>query len=312
MSVDRLVTLTLNPAIDLSAATPKLEPLQKLRCKNMRRDPGGGGINVARVIARLGGKVTAIFPSGGISGKLLEQLLRAEGLSQIAVPTQKETREDVTVLEEATGQQYRFVMPGAALSDTEQGALLEALCDCPADIVVLSGSLPEGVHADVYGQIAETCHARGQRLVVDSSGPALKAALSHGVFLIKPNARELDALSERTLTTEEDLIAAARAVIAQGGAKFVALTLAERGARLISRNSVLRATAPTVTPLSTVGAGDSFTGGFAWALSRKLDLSQCLRYGVAAGTAALLGHGTELARADDVHRLADAIAVEAN
>ncbi len=312
MSANRVVTLTLNPAIDLSAATPRLEPLQKLRCTNMRRDPGGGGINVARVIARLGGAVTAIFPSGGISGKLLEQLLRAEGLSQIAIRTELETREDITIFEEQSGQQYRFVMPGSALSAAEQGTVLDALGGAKAQIVVLSGSLPQETPAAIYGEIAKASRARGQHLIVDSSGAALKAALAAGVFLIKPNARELSALSPGALTSEASLIEAARAIVAGGGAEFVALTLADRGARLIGHNEVLRATAPKVTALSTVGAGDSFTGGFAWALAHKQELAQCLRYGVAAGTAALLGHGTELAKADDVHRLARVIEVRSD
>ena len=312
MTASPIVTLTLNPALDLSAATLRLEPLQKLRCTNVRRDPGGGGINVARVIARLGGKVTTIFPSGGISGKLLEQLLHTEALSQIAVRTELETREDVTVFEEQSGQQYRFVMPGAELSKTEQGAMLDALGRCEAELVVLSGSLPQATPATIYGQIAKASRARGQQLIVDSSGEALKAALAEGVFLIKPNARELAALSPRALTSEASFIEAARAIVAGGGAEFVALTLADRGARLVGRNQILRAAAPAVTPLSTVGAGDSFTGGFAWALSHKQELAQCLRYGVAAGTAALLGHGTELARADDVHRLARDIEVHAD
>ena len=312
MPADSIVTLTLNPALDLSAATPRLEPLQKLRCTDVRRDPGGGGINVARVIARLGGSVTAIFPSGGISGKLLEQLLRAEALSQIAIRTELETREDVTIFEEQSGQQYRFVMPGAALSEAEQGAMLDAFGRCDGEIVVLSGSLPQATPPSIYGQIAKAGRARGQQLIVDSSGAALKAALAEGVFLIKPNARELASLSPQPLNSEDAFIAAARAIVAEGAAEFVALTLADRGARLIGRNQILRATAPAVTPLSTVGAGDSFTAGFAWALAQKQELAQCLRYGVAAGTAALLGHGTELARADDVHRLARGIEVHAD
>ena len=312
MPADRIVTLTLNPAIDLSAATGRLEPLQKLRCTNVRRDPGGGGINVARVIARLDGKVTAIFPSGGISGKLLEQLLRAEGLNQIAIGTELETREDVTIFEEQSGQQYRFVMPGAALSAAEQGAMLDALSRSEAELVVLSGSLPQATPASLYGQIARAVRGRGQQLIVDSSGAALKAALAEGVFLIKPNARELSALSAQPLASEDSFIAAARKIVDAGGAEFVALTLADRGARLIGRSQILRATAPKVTARSTVGAGDSFTGGFAWALAQELDLAQCLRFGVAAGTAAILGHGTELAKADDVHRLARVIDVRAD
>jgi 6-phosphofructokinase 2 len=312
MPPDRIVTLTLNPAIDLSATTSRLEPLQKLRCTDVRRDPGGGGINVARVIARLDGKVTAIFPSGGISGKLLEQLLRAEGLNQIAIATALETREDVTIFEEQSGQQYRFVMPGAALSSAEQGAILDALAQREAELVVLSGSLPQGTPPALYGQIARAVRARGQRLIVDSSDGALKAALAEGVFLIKPNARELSALSAQALTSDAAFTAAARAIVEGGGAEFVALSLGDRGAWLIGRNQILRASAPRVRVRSTVGAGDSFTGGFAWALAQQQDLAQCLRYGVAAGTAAILGHGTQLAQADDVHRLARVIAVHAD
>ena len=147
MLAQHVVTLTMNPALDLSAAVGKVEPIHKLRCTEPRRDPGGGGINVARVLRRLGGDVSAVFPVGGLAGAELEALMQAEGVHAVPVAIAGDTREDVTIMETTSGRQYRFVMPGPTLSAAEQTRCLDALVlpHGGADLVVASGSLPPGV-----------------------------------------------------------------------------------------------------------------------------------------------------------------------
>jgi len=311
MPVCSTVTLTMNPALDVSSEVAAVEPMAKLRCSAPRVDPGGGGINVARVMRRLGEDAACVFPAGGATGQRLVALLRREGVHIVPVAIAEETREDFTVLERRSSQQYRFVMPGPSLSSMELATCLDAMHledICPA-FVVASGSLPPGTPPDFYADIARQAKARGRRLVLDTSGAALKAALGAGVYLVKPNLRELRELSGQPLDDEAAMLAAARAIIAGGGAEVVALSLAEKGARLITHDAAWSALAPAIVPVSTVGAGDSFVGALVHALATGAALPAALRQAVAAGTAALLSHGTELCKAEDMARLLPEIAV---
>lgn len=306
-----IATLTANPSLDLSAEVDAVEPIRKLRCTAARCDPGGGGINVARVIRRLGGDALAVFAAGGMTGRRLEALVQAEGIRIFPVEIAGETREDFTVLEKRSGRQYRFVLPGPMLAPDELSKCVDALSLCgEAEFVVTSGSLPPGAPPDFYVEVAKRAKAAGRKTVVDTSGPALAAVLAEGVYLVKPNARELAELTGKTLGDEAACLAAARDIVGRGGAEIVALSLAEKGARLVTRKDAWRAHAPSVTPVSTVGAGDSFVGALVLALTRGAALPEALRRAVAAGTAALLSEGTELCRAETVERLLPQVGVE--
>lgn len=301
----KIITVTPNPAIDVSTSTERIAPFSKLRCTAARRDPGGGGINVARVIRRLGGDVLAVYPAGGASGRLLSRLLSDEGVPGLEVPAAEETRQDFTVFERATGLQYRFVLPGAELGDPEWQGCLDALggSGAPPGIVVASGSLPPGAPEDFYGRVASAAGALKARTIVDASGPALKAALAAGLYLIKPNLREFEELIGGPLPDRAARIEAARRLIGQGKVELVALTLGDQGALLIGRDRAFLAEGLPVKPASVVGAGDSFTAALAWSLASGRTLEEALAWGVAAGSAAVLNPGTELCRAADVARL---------
>jgi 6-phosphofructokinase 2 len=300
-----ILTVTMNPSIDVSASTGKVVPVRKLRCTDVRRDPGGGGINVARVVKRLGGDCRALYPAGGTPGHLLHRLLDQEGILSIPIDAAADTRESLTILDEANGDQYRFVLPGAPLSEQEWQACLDrvtALTD-PPDYIVASGSLPPAVPDDFYARLADIAGLLGARLVLDTSGPALAAALEQGVHLVKPNLRELRDLTGLPLNRESDWTRAAAELVRAGKAEIVALTLGDQGALLVSRDAYLRAPALPVSIASAVGAGDSFLAALVWRLSAGAGLQEAFRYAVAAGTAALLTPGTELARKDDTDRL---------
>lgn len=307
----RILTLTPNPALDLSTSTERIVPFSKLRCTTARRDPGGGGINVARVVRRLGGEVLAVYPAGGSSGRQLAGLLAGEGVACVEVPASAETREDFTVFEVATELQYRFVLPGAELNDGEWQACLAALAraDPPPDLVVASGSLPPGVPEDFYGRVARMAKDLKAKTIVDTSGPPLKAALKEGVYLIKPNLREFQELVGGPLVDQAAWISAGRALIDRGEVELIALTLGHRGALLIARDEALLADGLPIKPASVVGAGDSFTGAMTWSLAAGHTSEQALKFGVAAGSAAVLRPGTELCRAEDVRRLAADVVV---
>lgn len=306
-----IVTLTANPAIDISTSTEQVLPTRKLRCTAARRDAGGGGINVARVVRRLGSEVSAIYPAGGSTGELLQRLVEREGVRSVVIAIAEETREDFTVLEQKSGNQYRFVLPGAPLAEREWRACiraLETMRELPRYIVA-SGSLPPGVPNDFYARVARLVKERGSKLVLDTSGQPLTTALEEGVYLIKPNRRELQEVTNHTLANEAAWLEASRKIIETGGAEAVALTLGDQGAMLVTRDAAWRGTAPDIHPISAVGAGDSFVGGMVRHLSNGPSIVDAFRYGIAAGSAAVLNDGTELCHASDVFRLYDEVAL---
>ena len=305
MSTFAIVTLTMNPAVDLATEVAAIEPEHKLRCDGARRDAGGGGINVARAIVRLGGSATAIYPSGGATGAALDSLVQAANVHHRVVPIAGETRVDFSVRESTTGRQYRFVLPGPELTENELQACLEALAEhvTSPSIIVASGSLPPNVVATFYANVARAAATREAQFVLDTSGPPLQLALGKGLYLIKPSRRELSELLHEPLDDRAACLEACRRLVRGGGAEFVALSLGEEGALLVGREVALRATAPRVEVLSTVGAGDSFLGGLTYELSRHSSLPEALKTAVAAGTAALLSPGTGLCDAKDVDRL---------
>lgn len=307
-----VLCLTMNPSVDVSTHAPRVVPADKLRCGPAQREPGGGGLNVARVIHRLGGHCTAVYPAGGPSGDWLDAHLRGAGLRLHRVAIEGDTRESFTVQAQDTGQEYRFVLPGPTLSEREWTACLDGLdaaCEGPA-FLVASGSLPPGAPADFYGRVAERARRRGVRLILDSSGAALAQGLRAGVFLVKPNLRELGELLGETLDDPSRWRGAAQQLIDHGQAQVVALSLGERGALLVTRDAAWRAPALPITLASSVGAGDSFVGAMAWALQAGHSLPKAFAWGVAAGSAALITPGTGLCRVEDIQRLRPQVVVQ--
>lgn len=300
-----IATLTLNPALDLTTDTDEVRPTDKLRCSEPSFEPGGGGINVARVVAALGGETVAVFPSGGPAGKMLEDLLARRQVPVEPVPISGATRESLTVGERSTGGQYRFVMPGPRLSDEEQQGCLERLsAQSPGPAyVVASGSAPPGLAGDFYARLGRLCRRIGARFVLDTSGDALKAAAGQGVYLVKPNLAELAAATGRKPRDDAAELAAAREFRDAIGAQAVVVSLGARGALLVTGEEQERIAAIEVPVCSAVGAGDSMTGAMVFGLAQGLPLGEAVRLGNAAGAAAMLTPGTELARAEDVRRL---------
>ena len=300
-----VVTLTLNPAIDKSTSVPKLVPEQKLKCDPPKVEPGGGGINVARGLQRLGLDAQAVFTAGGPPGEALRQLVAREGIACCPVPTADWTRENFTVVEAASNQQYRFGMPGTTLTATEQAqvlATLAALSPVP-DVLVASGSLPQGAPPEFMGEIARWARQAGAKLVIDTSDEALRCAVEEGAYLIKPNLGELSKLAGVEALDSESAAAAAQAIIARGKCEIVVVSLGAAGACLVTRDVVEHISAPAVKKHSTVGAGDSMVAGMVFALCQGWPVREAVRMGVACGTAATMNFGTELFHKADAERL---------
>ena len=299
----KIVTLTVNPAVDKSTNIDRLIPEQKLRCDTPRFDAGGGGINVSKGIKRLGGKSTAIFTTGGPSGQVLRDLVSQEGIDCEVIQTEQWTRENFIVAETTTNAQYRFGMPGTALSEAETEAVLETLRQSKAEYVVASGSLPPQMNVNFYEKVAAISKKMGARLILDTSGESLKAACDEGVFLLKPNIGELEALVGAKDLQMDDVDEAARMLIGDGKCEVVIVSMGPKGAILVTKDLCEHVPAPPVQKRSTVGAGDSMVAGMTWALMQDLSYSEMLRWGVACGSAATMNEGTQLFLRADVERL---------
>jgi 6-phosphofructokinase 2 len=300
-----VVTLTLNPSVDKSSTVDNVMAEKKLRCAEPEYEPGGGGLNVARALHKMGRASLALYLAGGPTGDTLDMLLTREGINHRPVRTSGWTRENLAVFEISSGQLYRFGMPGPRAADAEWTSLLAELDQMePAPrVVVASGSLPPGVPPDFYARLSRRLRERDTRLVLDTSGEPLRAAVEEGVSALKMNLAELTQWAGQNIIGNADIEDAARGLIERGKAELVVVSLGAQGAAFATARSYERIMSPTVPVQSTVGAGDSMVAGLvhAWLVGRPFH--EVVRYGVAAGTAAVMTPGSELCRLEDVDKL---------
>ncbi len=298
-----IVTITFNPCIDKSTTVSAIAPEKKLRCSIPVFEPGGGGINVARAIKKIGGEATAIYPSGGYSGKFLNVLLQRENISTLIVETKNHTRENMIVLDVATNQQYRFGMPGQELFENEWKQCLQIIEETNARFIVASGSLPPGVPTDIFARISRIAKKKKSKLIVDSSEEALKLAVKEGVYLVKPNLGELSKLAGKEELEAIEIEPVAKELICNGKCEIIVVSMGVSGAMLVTKEQVYRVASPIVKRISTVGAGDSMVAGIVQSLATGHNLKEALQYGVACGTAATMRPGTQLCKTEDVEKL---------
>jgi 6-phosphofructokinase 2 len=303
MKKHAIITLTVNPALDKSAHFKGLVAEQKIRCEEPRFDAGGGGINVSKAIFRLGGASLAVFTAGGPTGEIMKDLLTTEGIEIDPIPVKNWTRESFVAVDDNTNSQYRFGFPGAVISAVEKDAILLKMQSISPELLVVSGSISEGLPIDFYKQIAEIAKKTNIKVVVDTAGEALEKVLETGVYLIKPNVGELAKLVGVESLEMEEVNQAAKQIIAKGGAEVVVVSLGPQGAVLVTKDAYEYVPAPNVVKKSTVGAGDSMVGGMVWALSQNKSLKEVIRWGVACGSAATMNEGTQLFKKEDAQRL---------
>jgi 6-phosphofructokinase 2 len=305
-----IVTFTLNPAIDKSSSVERVMAERKLYCKPPRFEPGGGGVNVSRAVKKLGGESVLLYPAGGYTGNRLKDLLNEEGITHRPVSIEGTTRESLVVLEESTGQQFRFGMPGPVLKNEEWERCLQELSAIrpQPDYLVASGSLPPGVPSDFYGRVARIGKKNGAKVIVDTSGDALSQALQEGVYLIKPNYREFRDLVGRELKEESQIEAEAAKIAKSGRCEILVISLGAAGALLVSKEVVEHIRPPTVPIVSKVGAGDSMVAGTVLSLARGKTHRDSVLFGIAAGAAAVMTPGSGLCRREDAERLYEKMA----
>lgn len=304
-----IITLTFNPCIDKSFSVDKLLPDIKLAGTAPRREPGGGGINVARAIRKLGGNAKAVFPAGGPFGEMLFALLALERVPVKPVKIAGETRENVNITESSSGRQYRCVLPGPELTDDIWDDCINAIDELEeSGMVVVSGSLPEGWPEDLFRRIKALAARKRGRLVVDSSGAALEAALRAGVYLVKPSVRELEGLAMPLDLRGSTGLGKARELIARRYASVVLLSAGEAGVLLVTAESAWEIPAPPVRKVSSIGAGDCLVAGTLLRLAEHVPLPDAVRYGVACSAAAVMNPGTALCEQHDAEKLFRAMA----
>ena len=301
----KIMTLTMNPAIDISIGINQLVVGKKLRCSTPGYEAGGGGINVAKAIHELGGAAIAIYAAGGPTGQKLKSLLDKKNIEQQCITIEGLTRENITLLEENSGQLYRLVMPGPTLNNKERDICLNKLKNLSPypEYMVISGSLPMGIPPDFYIQVVNDMKERGIKIILDSKAEILKEVAVKGVFLLKPNMNELQKLAGKELNEEKEQEHAARDLVNMGKAEIVVVSLGSAGALVVSQQIIERMRAPSVPIRSRVGAGDSMVAGITLALSQGRNIREAAIFGIAAGSAAVMTPGTQLCRREDVERL---------
>jgi 6-phosphofructokinase 2 len=302
--VPAIITITFSPCIDKSTSIPSLIAEKKLKCTAPKLEPGGGGINVARALKKLGGQATAIFPSGGYTGKYFNHLLEKENIPAIIIETVNETRENIIVLDESSNNQYRFGMPGTELSEGEWKQCLKAAEEINnVEFIVASGSLPPGVPTNIYAQLAKKAKVKNEKFILDTSGEALREALEEGVYLIKPNLGELAALAGKKELQPDQIGDISKKIIKDGKCEIVVVSMGADGAMLVTKDIAEIIKPPSVKRKSTVGAGDSMVAGIVFYLSRGKNIFEAAQYGVACGTAATMNSGTALCKKEDAEKV---------
>lgn len=303
-----ILTITLNPAVDLSTAADSVSPDHKLRCDRPVTDPGGGGINVSRAVRQLGGQSRALIAICGPNGKKLRHLLMAEGIAVLPVRAPGETRLSLAVTDRTTGQQYRFVMPGTDWDAEHVDNVLNTAAGAVPDegYVVLSGSMPPGVSDTFPAQLCAAVQSGGTKVIADTSGGALTALAAGGgpaPYVLRMDQAEAEGLAGRALPSRKDSVDFAAELVARGAAQVVVVARGADGSVLASADQRLHAMAADVPVVSKVGAGDSFVGGFTLALARGNSLGAALQHGAASASAAVMTAATELCRREDAEAL---------
>lgn len=257
-----ILTVTPNPSLDRTYEIPALDRGEVLRASGDRVDPGGKGVNVSRAVAAAGVRTTAVMPLGGAPGTMIAELLGAQGVDVTAVSITGQTRSNIS-LAEPDGTLTKINAAGPALTAEESALLLETVRTCSggAAWIACCGSLPRGLGPEWYAEIVTRAHAAGARIALDTSGPALLAALPARPDVIKPNASELAAAVGRPLATLGDVLKAAEELRARGAAAVLA-SLGADGQLLVSEEGAHYGTAAVSTVRSNVGAGDASLAGF--------------------------------------------------
>tara|TARA_R110002096_G_scaffold1077_1_gene5817 strand:+ start:9895 stop:10821 length:927 start_codon:yes stop_codon:yes gene_type:complete len=300
-----IVTLTINPSLDKSAKIDQLIPEQKLKCHDIQFQAGGGGVNISRVLHTLGVKNNCVFTCGGDTGDTLKGLLEDEKLEITPIPVEHWTRENLAIVDTKTDLQYRFGMPGKGISATTIKDIKITINKLVTDdsILIISGSIPDSMSPDFYVELIDNLTAKNVKLIIDTSGAALKASLKKPVFLMKPNQSELAQLAGKDFLTKTEQEAFVMELITSKRAQYVIVSLGARGAFLASEQGIFYQSTPSIKVKSTIGAGDSMVAGMVCAIAKGYSSKDILKWGVVCGVATTMTDGTNLASKENIHKV---------
>lgn len=306
-----IYTVTLNPALDKTVQVPGLTIDEVNRVDAMRADPGGKGINVTKVIAKLGGESRALCLLGGTTGTRIAAMLQGQDIDVWAFNVEGETRTNLKVVDPAGHTNTDINEPGPIVGQEALSNMLNVLTDVigEGDIVVLSGSLPKGAPSDTYATWVRACREAGAKVYLDADGDALIDGIEAAPSLIKPNDIELGRLVGHELEDDASIVAAARDLIAKGVERVV-VSMGGAGALFVTADEVWRAHSPKVEVGSTVGAGDSVVAALAYAEETGLDQHDTMTLAMATGSANVMQSGTQAADRGLVDSLIDKVTID--
>lgn len=306
-----ILTVTPNTALDRTAMVPNFSLNKHHTVKSIHSQPGGKGINVARVLKAFGVPAIASGFVGGETGKLIRMGLEREGIPTEMAAIVAESRTCMAIVDSARGLITEIDENGPEVSMAEVVKLTQIITRwaAKATMAAFCGSLPPGVPPDTYRKWVEIVQRAGKPCYVDAKGQALYHALEARPMLVKPNQEEAEDLVGFALDGELRIAQAIDHFLQR--AKIAVVTLAERGAALGAEGERWRAFAPPVKVLNPVGSGDAFLAGFLVGTQRRLPLKECLRLAVAAGAANAQAPAAGLIRLEQIDRLASQVKIEA-
>ena len=303
-----IYTVTLNPALDKTVRVPGFTVDAVNRIGELRRDAGGKGINVSKVIQKLGGTSEAVAVLAGDTGRWIAGALLDAGIRVKAFDAEGETRTNLKVIDPVANTHTDINEPGPTVTDALLDEMLDVLAEevGAGDAVVLSGSLPAGVSPAAYGTWTRTLQAAGARVYLDADGEALAHGLEARPYFTKPNDHELSALVGRELRSVDDVADAARELVA-GGVDRVVVSMGGEGAVFATAGETWHAGSVKVPVGSTVGAGDSVVAALVYADAEGLSLEDTMRLAMATGAANVMQTGTQAAERASVDALLDRV-----
>lgn len=302
-----ILTITLNPAIDKTYLINDLIPEHKLRCENPMIEAGGGGINVSKGLKELGSSSLAVFFAGGRNGDHLHEMLQHDQIDCKPIRVKGETRESLVIIDQASKKEFRIVVEGPHIDIDTFKEVIHVVQSIKPSYIIASGSLPKGLPENVYAILAREAKQMGSKFILDTSGVALTAALSEGVYLMKPNLKELSNLAGTESLPIDKVPEAARKLISEGKAEIVVVSMSSAGAMLVTKDNHHHVPSPKVEQKSTVGAGDSMVSGMVWALQQQKNLLETVCWGVACGSAATMNTGAQLFKRQNADKLFEGI-----
>lgn len=297
-------TLTLNPALDKTVVIPNFQIDSVNRVSSLRLDPGGKGINVSKVIRKMGGNSLATALLSGRTGRQIRDMLVDLGIEVDCVEGPGQTRTNLKIIDPDRKTNTDINEPGCAVSEETTERIFTRFIGQlhQDDIVVLAGSVPAGVSSDIYARYIKSCRDVGAKVFLDADGDLFTRGVQALPYLIKPNRDELSRFVKHPLDSLEEVRSAAFLLLDMGIPKVV-VSMGGQGALYVTKQTCLFAPALSVPVGSTVGAGDSVVAALALAEEKNLSAEQALKLAVATGAANVMCSGTQAADMEQIQRL---------